>query len=125
MSFADDLQRFTAKVETRTRDVFVNVAAHVLTSVRDGSPVTGAPGQPVDTGNLKASWQLRFDSPTSAEVSTNVEYAPQNEDGIARPGGGQYTQKSPVGGRFSVAITAAGIQKILDAEVVKAGGSVA
>lgn len=130
MSFADDLGRFTAKVETRSRDVFNNTASHVLTSIRDGSPVTGAPGQPVGQygpgyhqgevgGELKGSWQLHSLGPWEAEVSTFEPYAKQNEDGIARPGGGPYTQRSTVGGRFSVTITRAGIQKITDVETAK------
>jgi hypothetical protein len=125
MSFADDLQRFTAKVETRSQAVFLGTVTAAYESITDGSP-----GQPVGQygpgyhegdvgGELKASWQTHFLSPTVAEIVTNSPYAKQNEDGIARPGGGSYEQRSTVGGRHSVALTHAGIQRIVDAETKK------
>jgi hypothetical protein len=129
-SFADDLQRFTAKVETRSQTVFLNTVAAAYESITDGSVLTGSPGQPVGQygpgyhegevgGELKASWQQHFISPTVAEIVTNSPYAKQNEDGIARPSGGEYRHLSTVGGRHSVALTAAGIQRIVDAETKK------
>jgi hypothetical protein len=36
----------------------------------------------VDTGALRNSWQLQFESPTAALISTNVEYAPIIEDNV-------------------------------------------
>lgn len=130
MSFADDLTRFTVKVEGVTQDVFVNVVAATKSSITDGSPVTGSPGQPVGQygpgyhqgkvgGELKASYHAEFETPTSALISTHEPYAEQNEDGIARPGGGSYTQRSTVGGRHSVALTIAGFQRLVDDEAKK------
>jgi hypothetical protein len=130
MAFADDLKRFTAKVETRSQAVFLNTVTAAYESITDGSALTGAPGQPVGQygpgyhegevgGELKASWQTRFVSPTVAEIVTNSPYAKQNEDGIARPGGGEYRHLSTEGGRFSVMKTAGAIQKIVDAETKK------
>jgi hypothetical protein len=130
MSFGDDLQRFTAKVQTRSKTVFANTVSAAHGSITDGSAVTGSQGQPVGQygpgyhegdvgGELKASWQTRFLAPWVAEIVTNSPYAKQNEDGIARPGGGQYTQRSSVGGRFSVRLTIAGLPKLLAAEVRK------
>jgi hypothetical protein len=130
MAFADDLKRFTAKVETRSQAVFLNTVTAAYESITDGSALTGSPGQPVGQygpgyhegevgGELKASWQTRFIGPTVAEIVTNSPYAKQNEDGIARPGGGEYRHLSTVGGRFSVMKTAGAIQKIVDAETKK------
>jgi hypothetical protein len=129
-SFGEDLRRFTAKVETRSQAAFVGIVASVHESITKGSALTGSPGQPVGQygpgyhegevgGELLSSWQTHFLAPLVAEVVTNNPYAPQNEDGIARPGGGPYTQRSTVGGRHSVALTAAGIQRIADAEAQK------
>jgi hypothetical protein len=129
-SFADDLQRFTAKVETRSQAVFLGTVTAAYESITDGSALTGSPGQPVGQygpgyhegevgGELKASWQPHFISPTVAEIVTNSPYAKQNEDGIARPSGGEYRHLSTVGGRFSVMKTAGAIQKIVDVETKK------
>jgi hypothetical protein len=129
-AFGEALQRFTVKVETRSQAVFLNTVSACYESVVNGSPLTGSPGQPVGQygpgyhegdvgGELKASWQTHFLSPASAEIVTNSPYAPQNEDGIARPGGGTYRHLSTVGGRHSVMKTAAAIQKVVDAETKK------
>jgi len=122
MSFADDVGRFSKNVVVTNREVFVNTASHALESIQNGSVVTGAPGQPVDTGSLKASWNLSFPSPTEALISTNSPYAESNEDGIARPGGGPYVQRSPVGGRHSVQLTVLGLDKIVAVETERAAG---
>jgi hypothetical protein len=118
-AFGEALQRFTAKVETRSQAVFAGVVAGAYESITVGSPITGAPGQPVDEGDLRASWQTNHLAPFVAEVVTNNPYARSNEDGIARPGGGPYRLLSPVGGRHSVKLTVVGIPKILAAEVAK------
>jgi hypothetical protein len=129
-AFGEALQRFTVKVETRSQAVFLNTVSACYESVVNGSPLTGSPGQPVGQygpgyhegevgGELKTSWQVNFTGPLSAEILTKSPYAPQNEDGIARPGGGPYRQRSTVGGRFSVRLTIAGIPKLVAAEVAK------
>lgn len=120
MTFSEELNRFSRKLPPMAHDVFVNVASAVKQSITDGSAVTGAPGQPVQTGNLKASWQLTFESPTEALIATNVEYAPAIEEGIAR-GGKPMHLRSQVGGFHSVALSAAGLQRICDDEARKLG----
>lgn len=117
MGFADDIRRWNLKVENLTQEVFVGSVAEVKNSIVEGSPITGSPGQPVGDdpgGDLRASWQTEFEDPHNALVSTSSPYAESNEDGIARPGGGQYIQRSAVGGRWSVAQTRAGFQNIVD-----------
>ena len=117
MSFTDDINTFTVKVQTQTREVFANVASHAYESVVNGSPVTGAPGQPIDTGALRASWQLTFDSPTDASIITNMVYAPAIEDGVGSHG--PLTLRSQVGGFHSVALTIVGLPAIVAAETAK------
>lgn len=112
MSFTTDLQAFARKVEKRNRDIFVGVSTAVHDSVVEGSPLTGAPGQPVDTGNLRASWILRFLARWLSRTSTNVEYAPPIEEGIGPHG--PMTLRSAVGGFHSVKLTRAGFQNIVD-----------
>lgn len=62
MSYAEDVRRFVERVKTRTQDVVTASALKVHESIVAGSALTGAPGQPVDTGNLRASWIVAFDT---------------------------------------------------------------
>jgi len=112
MSFSSELRRVAVKAETRTHDIFVATVAAAADSIVNGSPVTGAPGQPVDTGALKASWQTTFESRTQALIATKSAYAIPNEEGI-REDGGPYVQRSPVGGRHSVKQTIAGMPRLI------------
>lgn len=120
--FGDAIKAWTLKVERQSREVFVGSVMAAHASIQVGSQITGAPGQPVDIGNLRASWQADIEGDVGT-ISTNSEYAPQNEDGIARPGGGPYIQRSAVGGRHSVALTVAGFEKLVAAEVAKVAGA--
>jgi hypothetical protein len=133
VSFAKDLRAFTVKVEARTQAALVGIAEEVQRSIVEGSEITGAPGQPVATGHLKASWQLTFPTPTSAQVSTNVEYAWFVENAIGPHGprsygadrGVTYNAKGLpdlVGGSHSVAHTRAGIQRIVDHVIARLRG---
>jgi hypothetical protein len=143
MSFADDLKRFELKTSQKSQRAFVGIATAVKGSVVDGSPVTAAPGQPVDTGYLKASWILGFPSATLAEITTNVAYAPYIESriradfdpkgvtgrygvkggqiGPALPGGSTKRRKSVVGGSHSVKLTVAGFERLVDRVVARMG----
>lgn len=116
MSFGNDIRIFTKKVNGVTNDVFVNTVSHVHQSIVDGSAVTGAPGSPVDTGNLRDSWQIEFESPTSALVATNVEYAQAVEDNAR---GVTFRNH----GAHSVKLTRAGFDKIVAYEVAQARGN--
>jgi len=118
MSFGDDLRLFADKVEARVQDVFIGCTGEVQRSVVEGSEVTAAPGQPVDTGTLKGSWIGEFESADAWHTTTNVEYAPYIEEGVGM------TLRSEVGGFHSVALTRGGWQKIVDTvrdEVVRDG----
>ena len=115
MSYQDGVKRFMVKTEGLTRAVFLSLAAKVHASVKEGSVTTGAPGQPVDTGNLRNSWILAFER-DYAEIRTNVEYAQAIEDGIGPHG--PLTLRSQVGGFHSVKLTIAGAN-LLQAEAVR------
>ena len=79
MTFSADVGRFIEKVRKRGDALFVNTVSAVETSIKAGSPITGAPGQPVQTGALLNSWHTTFNGPV-AEVSTNIAYAEDMED---------------------------------------------
>ena len=113
MSFESDLAKFGDKLERRAKRVFIDAATEVHRSVQTGSVITGAPGQPVQTGALRASWQLTFPAPNEAHVVTAMVYAPVIEDAIGRFGA--LVLRSSVGGFHSVKITRAGWHRIVDA----------
>lgn len=117
MSFGDDLRLFAQKVEGRQRDIFVGCVNEVRTSVVSGSPVTGAPGQPVDTGALLGSWRETFPEQWIGEVASyNIDYAEAIEEGVSWYG--PMTLRSEVGGFHSVKMTRAAWQPLVD-HVVK------
>lgn len=131
MSFDRDLNKFALKVDARTKAVYLSVAAKVHQSITVGSPTTGAPGQPVDTGFLRASWTL-VQGPTVSEIATNVAYAPVIEHNLRAaydPAGRKNERKNPngtsrravkstVGGNHSVKMTVAGADR-LQAEALR------
>jgi hypothetical protein len=118
--FADQLRAFAAKAERITRDTFVNTTTEVQRSVVEGSEVTGAPGQPVDTGTLKNSFTPEFTSDSTWQTTTNLAYAPYIEDGV-RPDGVTLTLRSAVGGFHNVKLTRAGWERIIETAAKQAG----
>ena len=114
--FQKDLQRFQRNLEQRNQTRFVRVVDAVHRSIVHGSPVTGAPGQPVDTGALRASWRVAFPSPMAAEIQTELEYAPIIEDNVRGA-----TLRSAVGGFHSVKYTVAGFDRLVADEDRKLG----
>lgn len=93
---------------------FVGIAEEFHRAIQSGSEITGSPGQPVDTGNLRASWILAFLSALRALVSTNVSYAPAVEDGIGTHGPVRYG-KSGIGGSHSASLAVLGLPLIVAA----------
>lgn len=122
MFFADDLNAFAAKLRQRNRDVFTNIASATKFSWTDGSAITGSPGVPVQTSNLKGSIQLTFPSDGVAEITatgiapdgTPVGYAAEIEYNLRGA-----TLRSAVGGFHARALTIAGFPRLVDAEVAK------
>ena len=121
MGFANDLARFAAEVDRRARDVHNGVADGAYESIVNGSPLTGAPGQPVDTGNLRARWQNIVAGPLTREIVTNTVYAPTIEDG-ARVGRA-LTLRSQVGGFHSVKLTIAAWRRLVEAVTREVSGA--
>lgn len=138
MSFRDDLNAFAEKIERQAKEVHVRATGEVYGSVINGSPLSGAPGQPVDLGNLRDSWQELHPEALLSEVSTNTEYAQAIEEGQQPPHAreqasatgvqqllitpGPMTLRSEVGGFHSVKLTRAAWPKIVEhavQEVVK------
>lgn len=102
----------TARASVESR--FVDVAIEFHRAIQSGSELTGSPGQPVDTGRLRASWLLEFLSALRALVSTNVPYARAVEDGVGPHGPVKYG-KSGIGGSHSAKLAVAGLPLIVAA----------
>ena len=137
MTFSDDLRRFAAKVEARQKDIFVGCVNGVRTSITEGSAVTTAPGQPVDTSALINSWKASFESEWVGLVASyNIGYAEAIEEGFVRAHErGPYTRTDGAtvrrhgvvghkltfgdngGGAHSVKLTRAGWQNLVDSVV--------
>lgn len=96
--------------------VFTKATDLAFASVVHGSPLTGAPGQPVapagvpNAGELRDSWTLDRSTPKTAVIGTAVDYAEDVEEAL-------HGQHFHSGGPHSVALTAANFDRVLDAAV--------
>jgi hypothetical protein len=124
--------KFTAQLKGAVLDTLRYMEEETERSIRFGSEITGAPGQPVSTGFLINSWITDREADGSFTISTNVAYAPVIEDnsraafepqGVQAPKrepGAGALPKSTVGGNHSVKLTRAGMDKITDVAVRQA-----
>lgn len=124
MAFRDGVRRFQAKVANLSGDALEQCTVEVKHAIQFGSELVGAPGQPVDTGQLRNSWNHEINAErTQGIVSTPVEYAPYVEDGIGRGGPVQYGAKNGVGGSHSVKQTVANFDRIVEMVGKRLNGS--
>lgn len=143
-SFSASLQAFKGMILSRQREVFVGTLGELHHSIVDGSPLTGAPGQPVDTSDLRTSWQEEYPEEWVGRTVTNVAYALAVEEGVQEAHTRRahdrraYTRsdgvevrattvreaevprreivfRSAVGGAHSVKLTRAGFRRVVDA----------
>ncbi len=112
MSFAAEIDAYARRLADWEYRLHSIAGDLVFESIVNGSPVTGAPGQPVDTGNLRASWQREIHGPLSQSIATNTVYAPAIEDGAR--GSKALTLRSQTGGFHSVKMTVAAWPRIVD-----------
>lgn len=116
--FTKALKRFNVGSLRRVKSAVAFAREEVVRSVKYGSELTGAPGQPVDTSNLVNSWTESFPSQYEWLFATNVEYAIYIEHGsndIAA-----FTLRSEVGGFHSVKLTIASWDRIAEFAARKA-----
>jgi hypothetical protein len=113
MSTREAIQRFLLKGEAIQQRILKGTAETAFSSIRDGSPITGAPGQPVDKGTLYESWTLRFADANHAVIETKLFRAIFIEDNV-----GKYKFKNH--GPHSFKLTVAGLDRIVQLEVEQA-----
>ena len=121
MTFQTDIARFNALVERRSDDLHLRVSELLYESVVNGSSITGAPGQPVQKGQLRTGWQLTFPKKMFSSLLTKVIYALGIERGKDPRTGKNLTLRSQVGGFHSVKLTRAGFKKIILAAMKELG----
>lgn len=105
IGFQTKLRNFQRSSQAAVTSVRLIAQREIARSIRRGSEITGAPGQPVQTGNLLASWVESRPSADVWEFSTPVEYAVWIEDGGNDISA--FTLRSEVGGFHSVKLTQA------------------
>ena len=87
--------------EEREALLYGRIVDHVERSIRFGSGVTGAPGQPVKTGALRDSFiEEGSRAARLVTISSTLPYAHDRENNFRHA-----TQRSSVGGSHSVKIT--------------------
>lgn len=113
MTFSDDIQQHRRNLEERLEWLFLRTTQEVQKAITDGSELSGAPGQPVQTGALRGSWIPSLTAPYHWQTSTNLIYAPFIEDG-AKADGTPLTLRSEVGGFHSVKLIRTNWSRIVD-----------
>jgi len=113
LSFKQQMEDIVRDIRIGFDDLYDAVAEHCFRSITVGSPITGAPGQPVKTGRLLKSWR-RQGTARSKNISiyTQVPYAPIIEDNLRGA-----TLRSSVGGFHSVKMTVMGFHRIVTYEL--------
>lgn len=118
--FSSQIKSAVAKAKRTERLLYKATVNHAFRSIRFGSTVTAAPGQPVDSGELLKSWKLRMLASRNASMESTLPYAPIIEDN--RRGA---RLRSAVGGFHSVRYTRLGWNRIVAHELgrIKGGGT--
>lgn len=121
-SFGDSLRLFAEKSTNVTLAV-VDLADDIaFDSVTIGSGISGAPGQPVDTGDLFRSWKRERLSRWDRVMYSKLVYAWGIENAIGPHG--PITLRSLVGGFHSVKLTVAAWQRIVEFAARSEAGAV-
>jgi hypothetical protein len=110
-AFGNQIQLFAGDLEPMTRAIMGKSVSLAYRSVTIGSAITGAPGQPVQSGALLNSWVIEWRGPWYAEITSDLPYAHIIEGGIGAYG--PLTLRSNVGGFHSLALTSASWPRIV------------
>lgn len=114
-SFGLEIQDWGERSRRKEQAIFHTAVFIVHKSITVGSPITGAPGQPVQTGRLRNSWQIEILSKEEVHVLTSMKYARSIEDGLSYAHGGKpITLRSQVGGFHSLKLTVAAWPRIVE-----------
>lgn len=107
---AATMVRLRALVSAR----FAAATNMAFASIVHGSPLTGAPGQPVapidqpNAGKLRDSWAIERPDPNTAIIGSTASYASDVEENV-------HDAHFHTGGPHGVKLTAANFDRLLDA----------
>ena len=120
-AFSKALKDIAAETEEDFDDFYDMVVHLTMQSIKYGSPLTGAPGQPVKSGDLLASWESRGSSKAKfVLIVSELIYAIIIE---LNTRGAQL--RSKVGGFHSVELTYLGFDEIIRQAVSAVAGRIA
>lgn len=126
MSIKDDLNRHRVNTKKAANGAFVTATETVHLSIVDGHPITGALGQPIQSGDLRNSFDPSFLSRYLWRDVTNLIYAQYIEEGIRRQHwknpGEPLIKRSIKGGFHSVKMTRSAWQRIVDDAITRNNG---
>jgi hypothetical protein len=121
MGFLDECRQFGKDVDTADAEATETFAKAAFTSIVHGSAATGAPGQPVARvhgGKLRDSWRHERPSAIEHSISTDLDYAPDLEEGVGP--NGQIDLTGPSGGFHSLSLTEQNADRLLEPAVERA-----
>lgn len=124
MGFLDDCRQFGRDVDTADAEGTEAFAAAAFESIVHGSGATGAPGQPVARvhgGKLRDSWVREQPSAIEHSISTDLDYAPDLEEGVGP--NGQINLNGPTGGFHSLALTEQNADRLLEPAIERAAAA--
>lgn len=114
MSFEADCRQVGPTLEAQILALLEGTSIAAFDSIVNGSAATGAPGQPVDKGDLKDSWERSSPTPTSRLIASDNGHAVAVEENY---GGHAYHS----GGSHSVAATYTSAERLAEQELRKMG----
>jgi hypothetical protein len=120
MAFRDGVGVFTARVRNTGRVVFTILKTETQAAVTVGNPRSGSPGQPVQSGRLRASFIPEDVNERTWQTTTNLPYARAIEDGVGPHG--PLTLRSPVGGFHSIKLLRLNWSNVVAYAVAQAKG---
>lgn len=106
-AFAAYLERYGQSLSEINTAVLDEATALALSSIVEGSALSGAPGQPVDTAELRDSWTAVAEGPATRLIKSDAVHAIAVEYNW---GGVQYQNHGP----HSRALTVHAFPRILD-----------
>lgn len=109
--FEQQVNIFARKVDDRARKVLAGSVEAIKVSIRDGDPFTGSPGQPVQMGDLRDSWDSTVDG-DEGHVFSSHPAAKVIESGTRA--GRALVLRSSQGGFHSVALTIAAADRLVE-----------
>lgn len=110
-SFGNSLRTWMREADDLAAAIYSRADDLMFESVTVGSIITGAPGQPVQLGDLLRSWQRRYLSRWETEHFSDLPYAWGIENAVGPYG--PITLRALIGGFHSVKLSVAAWPRVV------------